>query len=124
MLIGELALKTGVSARALRHYEAQGLIESTRLDNGYRDYAEAVVARVQWIKELIDCGFSTRQVEGLAGLLGAEDQDDQRFIACLMEHSAKLHALDTLIDLLLARRAKLAARISQYSPATADSIDR
>jgi len=123
MLIGELALKTGVSARALRHYEAQGLIDSTRLDNGYRDYADSVIERVKWIKELIDCGFSTRQVEGLAVFLGYEDQDDQRFIACLMEHSAKLHALDTLIELLLARRAKLSQRINQYSQTAADSIE-
>ena len=73
MRIGELALRTGASTRALRHYEARALIASSRLENGYRDYAPAMVQRVRWIRELIECGFSTRQIHGLLQHLEEED---------------------------------------------------
>jgi DNA-binding transcriptional MerR regulator len=115
MQIGELARRAEVSARVLRHYEAQGLIESTRLENGYRAYATDAVERVRWIKGLIDCGFSTRQVQGLADFIGSESADPERFIACLVQHNEKLHALDALIALLTERRARLSEKIAFYS---------
>jgi len=38
MLVGELAARTGVSARALRHYDAHALLPVERTANGYRDF--------------------------------------------------------------------------------------
>ena len=38
MRIGELSAAAGVSIRVLRHYEAQGLIQSRRSANNYREY--------------------------------------------------------------------------------------
>jgi DNA-binding transcriptional MerR regulator len=58
--IGELAERTGVSARLLRYYEEQGLLAPERSPNGYRDYAEQLVDRVQQIRGLIDAGIPTR----------------------------------------------------------------
>lgn len=62
MKIGELAARTGVAARMLRYYEAQGLIEPTRLHNGYRDYGDYVVDRVVNIRGLLDAGIPTRVI--------------------------------------------------------------
>ncbi|MET4100459.1 DNA-binding transcriptional MerR regulator [Agrococcus sp. UYP10] len=62
MRIGELAAKTGVPARMLRYYEQQGLITPHRLSNGYRDYDEYLVDRVQKIRGLVDAGIPTRIV--------------------------------------------------------------
>lgn len=44
MKIGELGRRAGVSTRTLRYYEEQGLLEPTRLPNGYRSYDEKDVA--------------------------------------------------------------------------------
>jgi DNA-binding transcriptional MerR regulator len=118
MRIGELARRTKVSARALRHYEVQGLIESTRLENGYRDYAADIPETVRWIKELIDCGFSTKQVRGLANFIGGDRADPERFVARLTELRTKLHALDTLIGVLTERRNRLSEKIDFYSNPT------
>jgi MerR family copper efflux transcriptional regulator len=115
MRIGELAQQANVSSRVLRHYEAQNLIASTRLDNGYRDYSPETVETVRWIKELIDCGFSTRQIQGLRDFIDTENADPVRFIACLEQHTAKLRSMDVLIDLLTDRRRRLAEKISFYS---------
>jgi DNA-binding transcriptional MerR regulator len=58
--IGELAKKTGVPARMLRYYEEQGLISPQRLENGYRDYGDHLVDRVNKIRGLVDTGIPSR----------------------------------------------------------------
>ncbi|WP_223547013.1 MerR family transcriptional regulator [Pseudomonas sp. A-B-19] len=121
MRIGELASRTGVSHRALRHYEMQKLIESTRQENGYREYAPAAVERVLWIKELIDCGFSTRQIHGLLAYLQDSEPGSEQFRQCLKQHMEKLSALDSLLELLMDRRQRLFDRLERYTqsdPAT------
>ncbi len=47
--VGELARLSGVSVRALHHYEAQGLLHPERRENGYRSYGDADVRRLQRI---------------------------------------------------------------------------
>ncbi|WP_046497044.1 MerR family transcriptional regulator [Streptomyces odonnellii] len=59
MRIGDLSHETGVSRRLLRYYEEQGLLRPVRLDNGYREYAEADVATVNHIRALLAAGLST-----------------------------------------------------------------
>ncbi|WP_369991573.1 MerR family transcriptional regulator [Pseudomonas xanthosomatis] len=115
MQIKELAVRAGVSTRALRHYEARQLLESSRLDNGYRDYAPSMVQRVLWVRELLECGFSTRQIHGLLQFL-EEQEDSEGFLACLQQHMEKLVALDALQAQLAARRERLAEKIGRYLP--------
>ncbi|WP_424211641.1 MerR family transcriptional regulator [Streptomyces sp. BI20] len=62
MRIGEVARRAGVSVRSLRHYEAAGLIESTREANGYRDYGPATLARVANIRALLGVGLTLDDV--------------------------------------------------------------
>jgi DNA-binding transcriptional MerR regulator len=123
MRIGELASQANVSSRVLRHYEAQDLIVSTRLDNGYRDYPPETVEMVRWIKGLIDCGFSTRQIQGLQDFNRAENADPERFIACLDQHKAKLLSMDVLIGILTERRRRLSEKIAFYSVSSMTAKD-
>jgi DNA-binding transcriptional MerR regulator len=58
--IGELARRTGVSVRALRHYEDEGLIRPTRSPNGYRDFDAGAVDAVRQIRGMIDSGLPIR----------------------------------------------------------------
>ncbi|WP_231918953.1 MULTISPECIES: MerR family DNA-binding transcriptional regulator [unclassified Leifsonia] len=58
--IGELSAKTGVSTRALRYYEQQGLIRSRRLPNGYRDYGPQTVDVVLFVQDLFAVGLPSR----------------------------------------------------------------
>jgi DNA-binding transcriptional MerR regulator len=60
--VGELAKRTGVSVRALHHYDGIGLLSpSHRSEAGYRLYAEADVARLQQIRSLRALGFSLEE---------------------------------------------------------------
>ncbi|OUZ12822.1 MerR family transcriptional regulator [Aeromicrobium sp. PE09-221] len=63
MRIGELAALTGVSARALRHYEDCGLLLPARTSGGYRDYADEDVTRVAQITAMIAAGVGTATIK-------------------------------------------------------------
>ncbi|MEE2048295.1 MerR family transcriptional regulator, partial [Nocardiopsis tropica] len=79
MLVGELSRRTGVGAHQLRYYEAQGLLEPDRGANGYREYPEDAVARVNQIRSLIDAGMSTRDIASMMPCVLGEAPD---FVSC------------------------------------------
>ncbi|WP_320774910.1 HEAT repeat domain-containing protein [Streptomyces sp. CRN 30] len=63
MLIGEVARRSGVSARMLRHYEALGLVRPTgRTGSGYREYSGADIRRIFHVESLRSLGLSLREV--------------------------------------------------------------
>ncbi|WP_067650308.1 MerR family transcriptional regulator [Nocardia harenae] len=63
MLIGEVARRSGVSTRMLRHYDALGLVRPTgRTVGGYREYADADIRRIFHVESLRTLGLSLREV--------------------------------------------------------------
>lgn len=62
MRIGELARRAGVSVRALRYYEEQGLLESTRTPGGQREYPDSAVGRVVFFQSMFAAGLSSRRI--------------------------------------------------------------
>lgn len=72
--IGELARKTGKTARALHLYEELGLlIPATRTSGGFRLYGPDQIARVYWISKLQDMGFSLPQIQSLLASVAASE---------------------------------------------------
>jgi DNA-binding transcriptional MerR regulator len=63
--IGEVAMAAGVSTRALRYYEEQGLLTSERSPSGQRHYDDGAVERVRWIQALYSAGLSSKAITGL-----------------------------------------------------------
>ncbi|AEV82370.1 MerR family transcriptional regulator [Actinoplanes sp. SE50] len=72
MRIGDLAERTRVSVRALRYYEEQGLLASTRSGSGQRLYADAAVNRVRLIQQLYGAGLSSRTIAELLPCVDAK----------------------------------------------------
>ncbi|SFW50216.1 MerR family transcriptional regulator [Amycolatopsis australiensis] len=63
MLIGEVARRSGVSTRMLRHYDSLGLVRPTgRTVGGYREYSEADIRRIFHVEGLRSLGMSLRQI--------------------------------------------------------------
>ncbi|RPF43866.1 DNA-binding transcriptional MerR regulator [Streptomyces sp. Ag109_G2-6] len=63
MLIGEVARRSGVSARMLRHYESLGLLRPAgRSGAGYREYSGEDVRRIFHIESLRSLGLGLRDV--------------------------------------------------------------
>jgi len=67
--IGEAARRAGVSARMVRHYESLGLLPHVgRTDSGYRQYTEAEVHALRFIRRARDLGFAMDEIATLLGL--------------------------------------------------------
>jgi DNA-binding transcriptional MerR regulator len=98
MRIGELALATGATPRALRHYEQEGLISSKRAANGYRIYDRAMVVRVGNIRFLLDAGFTLADV--------------RMFLPCLDDDVAAASPTAWGVQIALDRLAVLERRIA------------
>ncbi|MER8013965.1 MerR family transcriptional regulator [Streptomyces griseoluteus] len=63
MLIGEVARRSGVSARMLRHYDDLGLVRPTgRTVGGYRSYSADDVRRIFHVESLRSLGLSLKQI--------------------------------------------------------------
>lgn len=63
MLIGEVARRSGVSTRMLRHYDSLGLVRPTgRTVGGYREYSAEDIRRIFHVESLRSLGLSLRQI--------------------------------------------------------------
>ena len=70
MHIGELADRTGLSLRTIRHYDDVGLLPATaRTDGGFRVYSEDDFERLMVIKQMKPLGFSLEEMAEILGLL-------------------------------------------------------
>lgn len=69
MNIGEAADASGVSAKMIRHYEGVGLIPAAaRTDAGYRQYGDADVHTLRFVRHARDLGFSIAEIGELVSL--------------------------------------------------------
>jgi Cu(I)-responsive transcriptional regulator len=69
MNIGLAAKESGVSTKMLRHYESLGLLGKVRrTDSGYRQYGQADVHTLRFIKRSRDLGFSMAEIAELVNL--------------------------------------------------------
>lgn len=67
--IGQAATQSGVSAKMVRHYESLGLLPPVaRTDSGYRQYSEADVRTLQFIKRSRSLGFGMAEIAELVSL--------------------------------------------------------
>ncbi len=67
--IGTAAERSGVSAKMVRHYESLGLLPAVgRTDSGYRQYTDADVHNLRFIKRSRDLGFSMAEIAELLSL--------------------------------------------------------
>ncbi|MFI7116094.1 MerR family transcriptional regulator [Amycolatopsis sp. NPDC049868] len=63
MLIGEVARRSGVSSRMLRHYDSLGLVRPTgRTFGGYREYSDEDIRRIFHVESLRSLGLSLREI--------------------------------------------------------------
>jgi MerR family redox-sensitive transcriptional activator SoxR len=70
--IGELAHRAGLAPSALRYYESEGLIASTRTGGGQRRYERAVLRRLAFIRAAQNVGLSLDEIRDALSTLPAQ----------------------------------------------------
>ena len=91
--IGQAAKLSGVSAKMIRHYEEVGLIPAaSRTESGYRQYNEADVHSLRFIRHARDLGFSIAQIGELVGLWQNRRRSSSRVKALALAHVAELES--------------------------------
>jgi DNA-binding transcriptional MerR regulator len=74
MQIGEVAMRTELSLRSLRHWEDVGLLTpSGRSDGGFRLYTESDVDKILVIRRMKPLGFSIDEMKAVMGDLEVLD---------------------------------------------------
>lgn len=69
LTIGEVARKAGVGVETIRFYERKGLIdEPPRRESGYRQFPVETVARLRFIRQAKDLGFTLGEIKELLSL--------------------------------------------------------
>ncbi|MEQ4611542.1 MerR family transcriptional regulator [Streptomyces cavourensis] len=104
MQIGEVAARTELSLRTIRHYEETGLvIPSARSQGGFRLYTETDVARLMVIRRMKPLGFTLEQMRDL------------------LEATDRLDA-DGVLD--AGEREVLLGRVREYEQAATEQVDK
>lgn len=109
MRIGEVARQAGVSTRALRYYEEQGLLTSERTPSGQRDYPASAVERVRLVQQFFTAGVPSRTITQLLPCVDTGHGSPEAFALLAAERdritdaiaglTAARDALDRIIDI-------------------------
>ncbi|GAB2739985.1 Cu(I)-responsive transcriptional regulator [Melaminivora jejuensis] len=90
--IGVAAARAGVSARMVRHYESLGLLAPVaRTDSGYRQYGQADVHTLRFIRRARELGFSMDEIAALLGLWQDKARASSQVKQIAQKHIADLH---------------------------------
>ena len=104
MHIGEVAERSGLSSRTLRHYEQIGLlVPSERTGGGFRVYSDEDMRRLMTIRRMKALSYSTAEMGRLLELLDIAEGDGPE-----AERRQARAELDAMQADAQARRVKLA----------------
>ena len=109
MKINEVAAMTGLSVRALHHYDKIRLLCPSRHENGYREYSGADLDRLQQILFFRECGFSLEKTGELLDCPSFElEQALELQKKCLLRERERINAmLKTLEKTIKAAKGEL-----------------
>lgn len=107
LYIGKVAEITGASRKAIRHYEALGLLPAPPRRGKYRVYSERDVFLVHMIKHAQSFGFSLAELKGLVAARVKNNRFPQEANALVVRKRAALRRQIADIRALDRRLAQL-----------------
>ncbi|TDD48479.1 MerR family transcriptional regulator [Kribbella antibiotica] len=107
MRIGDLATAAGVTIKAVRYYESQGLLKPRRESNGYRAYDAEDVVIVREVKALLSLGLTAEQTYPFIECLRAGNDRADVCPASLTAYRSRIDEVDRRIAELTELRSKL-----------------
>ncbi|MEO2095902.1 MAG: MerR family transcriptional regulator [Brachybacterium sp.] len=118
MHIGEVAERTGLSLRTIRHYDEVKLLPpSGRTEGGFRLYTESDVERLVHIRRIAPLGFTLEETTDILRILNDEESvtEPNEYLTRAQEARAKLARKLRQADELI---ADLNARSHSHTSAT------
>lgn len=107
MHIGELAERTGLSLRTIRHYDEVGLLPATaRTDGGFRVYSDDDFDRLMVIKQMKPLGFSLEEMADILTILGGAQGRQE-------SPQSNPEKLSEYLEKAIHQRAKMARNLAQ-----------
>jgi Hg(II)-responsive transcriptional regulator len=100
MKIGEIAKRCGVGVETIRYYEREGLLLAPeRRPSGYRQYDDATIERLDYIRRAKELGFTLAEIRELLQLSFADSNCDhirQRAEAKITDIEGKIRSLQQM----------------------------
>jgi DNA-binding transcriptional MerR regulator len=119
--IGEAAQTAGMTSKTLRFYEENGLLPAAeRTSNGYRDYPDETIVRLDFIRRGRAAGLALAQIREILRLHDAGHAPCTHVRDLLAD---QLASLDARIAELVALRATVAGYHSAAAAADPDACD-
>ena len=111
LTIGEMAKRSGLTAKMIRHYESLALLPpAVRSEAGYRHYQEADVQQLRFIRQARELGFSLPQIGELLNLWHDQQRPSskvkqvaQQHIAVLEQKITELTQMKSALETLVSR---------------------
>lgn len=106
MNIGQVAKRSGLSAKMIRHYESIGVIpRAPKGASGYRRYEDADVMRLRFVRRARDAGLPMTGIKRLLGLWQDRQRSSREVKQLVQRH---LEEVDARIQGLVAIKEALA----------------
>lgn len=123
MNIGEAASRSGLPTKTIRYYESIGLVASTRLANGFRQYGEQDVRKLRFIGGARSLGFTIDECRELIELFEAGDRPAAETAALGRRHIQTIHGKIALLRALAAALAVRSAGEGSHRDGNFPSLD-
>jgi DNA-binding transcriptional MerR regulator len=118
MRIGELSRRSGVSSKTLRYYEDIRLLEApARTASGYRDYPEAVLDRLVFIRSAQALGLTLGEIRRIIALRDDGEIPCAHVLDLLQTRTADIDRTIRQLRALRAELRRLVERSADLDPA-------
>ena len=119
LTIGKVAKRTGFSSSAIRYYERRGILQPSRLLNGYRVYEEDTIKALRFLRQAQTLGITLSEIKHLLELT----RNGQRPCQALRELACRhLNDIDARIRQLRSLRNELRDLLSRNVVADSDEL--
>jgi DNA-binding transcriptional MerR regulator len=118
MKIGELAARSGVPAKTIRYWEAEGLMpQPERTTSGYRDYDAVAADRARFIRRAQASGLTLAQIRQVLDISDEGNRPCEHVGTVVGERLAEVEARLAELRATRAHLRRLAERAAAQDPA-------
>lgn len=119
MTVGQAARSTGVSAKAIRLWDAKGLLATRRTANGYRSFTAGDLAELRFIRQAKNLGLRLDDIGEILDLRHAGNAPCGRVVELL---DRRIGEIDQVIEQLNQLRTELSRTRHRSSTAPSSSV--